>query len=202
MQGLRSLWSALLITLALLCDNKGPSAVCQQKSKIALTLNYLYGLSSFKKGPEGRPPLRDFFLDDRLKNSRRKMLFRSPLGLISSRECRKELLLSKTEFERGWINPAIRLAKEFWEQNRHTKGRNDFFFSSSEVFRCGNQKVATAHVSLRIFMTIVHRKPILLIIRKIFCSRNYFPFFHISLCCSPFVLSFTFTSKSMLLSVK
>ena len=43
MQGLRSLCFPLLITLALLCDNKGPSAVCQQKSKIALTLNYLYG---------------------------------------------------------------------------------------------------------------------------------------------------------------
>ena len=27
-----------------------------------------------------------------------------------------------------------------------------------------------------------HRKPILQIIRKIFCSRIYFPFFHISLC--------------------
>ena len=38
MQGLRNLWFPLLITLVLLCDNKGPSAVCQQKSKIALTL--------------------------------------------------------------------------------------------------------------------------------------------------------------------
>ena len=36
------------MTLALLCDNKGPSAVCQQKFRTALTLNYLYGLSSFK----------------------------------------------------------------------------------------------------------------------------------------------------------
>ena len=35
------------MTLALLCDNKGPSAVCQQKFRTALTLNYLYGLSSF-----------------------------------------------------------------------------------------------------------------------------------------------------------
>ena len=43
-----------------------------------------------------------------------------------------------------------------------------------------------------------HRRPILQIIRKIFCSRNYFPFFHISLCCSPFILSFTFTSKFVL----
>ena len=49
MQGLRSLWSPLLITLALLCDNKGRSAVFQQKSKIALNLNDLYGLNSFNK---------------------------------------------------------------------------------------------------------------------------------------------------------
>ena len=48
MQGLRSLWSPPLMTLALLCDNKRPSAVCQQKFRIALTLNYLYGLNSFK----------------------------------------------------------------------------------------------------------------------------------------------------------
>ena len=49
MQGLRSLWSPLLMTLGLLCDNKGPSAVCQQKFRTALTLHYLYGLSSFKQ---------------------------------------------------------------------------------------------------------------------------------------------------------
>ena len=47
MQRLRSLWFPLLINLALLCDNEGPSAVCQQKFKTALKLNYLYGLSSF-----------------------------------------------------------------------------------------------------------------------------------------------------------
>ena len=35
------------MTLALLCDNKEPSAVCQQKFRTALTLNYLYGLNSF-----------------------------------------------------------------------------------------------------------------------------------------------------------
>ena len=39
MQGLRSLWSPLLMTLALLYDNKGPSAVCQQKFRTALTHN-------------------------------------------------------------------------------------------------------------------------------------------------------------------
>ena len=48
MQGLRSLWYPLLMSLALLCDNKGPSVVCQQKFRTALTLKYLYGLSSFK----------------------------------------------------------------------------------------------------------------------------------------------------------
>ena len=48
MQGLRSLWSPLLMTLVLLCDNKRTSAVCQQKFRTALMLNYLYGLSSFK----------------------------------------------------------------------------------------------------------------------------------------------------------
>ena len=42
---------------------------------------------------------------------------------------------------------------------------------------------------------LVHRKPILQIIRKIFCSRNNFPIFPISLCCSHFVLSFTFTAN-------
>ena len=36
------------MTLAILFENKGPSAVCQQKSRTALTLNYLYGLNSFK----------------------------------------------------------------------------------------------------------------------------------------------------------
>ena len=36
MQGSRSLWSPLLMTLALLCDNKEPSAVCQQKFRTAL----------------------------------------------------------------------------------------------------------------------------------------------------------------------
>ena len=35
------------MTLALLCDNKGPSAICQQKFRTASTLNYLYGLNSF-----------------------------------------------------------------------------------------------------------------------------------------------------------
>ena len=35
------------MTVALLCDNKGSSAVCQQKFRTALTLNYLYGLNSF-----------------------------------------------------------------------------------------------------------------------------------------------------------
>ena len=60
MQGSRSLWSPLLMTLALLCDNRGPSVVCQQNFRTALTLkylcrlfiwtyvDYLYGLSSFK----------------------------------------------------------------------------------------------------------------------------------------------------------
>ena len=38
------------MTLALFCDNKRPSAVCQQKFRTALTLNYLYGLNSFKFG--------------------------------------------------------------------------------------------------------------------------------------------------------
>ena len=47
MQGLRSLWFPLLVTLALLCDNKRPSAVCQQKFRTALTLNYTLGLNSF-----------------------------------------------------------------------------------------------------------------------------------------------------------
>ena len=37
------------MTSALLCDNKGASAVCQQKFRTALTLNYLYGLNSFKQ---------------------------------------------------------------------------------------------------------------------------------------------------------
>ena len=36
------------MTLALLCDNKGPSAVYQQTFRTALTLNFLYGLNSFK----------------------------------------------------------------------------------------------------------------------------------------------------------
>ena len=36
------------MTLEPLCDNKGTSAVCQQKFRTALTLNYLYGLNSFK----------------------------------------------------------------------------------------------------------------------------------------------------------
>ena len=35
---------------ALLCDDKGPSAVCQQKFRTGLTLNYLYRLSSLKEG--------------------------------------------------------------------------------------------------------------------------------------------------------
>ena len=35
------------MTLALLCKNKGPSAVCQQKFRTVLTLNYLYGLNPF-----------------------------------------------------------------------------------------------------------------------------------------------------------
>ena len=48
MQGLRSLWSPLLMTLALLCDNKGMSAVCQQKFRTVLPLNYLYGLNFFR----------------------------------------------------------------------------------------------------------------------------------------------------------
>ena len=34
--------------LALLCYNKRPSAVCQQKFRTALTINYLHGLNSFK----------------------------------------------------------------------------------------------------------------------------------------------------------
>ena len=50
MQGLRSLCSPLLMTivLLLLCHKKGTSAVCQQKFMTASTLNYLYGLNSFK----------------------------------------------------------------------------------------------------------------------------------------------------------
>ena len=47
MQGLRSLWSPLLMTLALLCYNKGPSAFCQQNFRTALTFKYSYGLNSF-----------------------------------------------------------------------------------------------------------------------------------------------------------
>ena len=36
------------MTLAPLCNNKGPSAVGQQKFGTVLTLKYLYGRSSFK----------------------------------------------------------------------------------------------------------------------------------------------------------
>ena len=45
---LRSLWFPLLMTWALLCDNLGLSAFCQQNFKTALTLKYLYGLSSLR----------------------------------------------------------------------------------------------------------------------------------------------------------
>ena len=39
--------SSLLLTLALLCDNRGPSAVYQQKFRTALALKYLCGLNAF-----------------------------------------------------------------------------------------------------------------------------------------------------------
>ena len=42
------------------------------------------------------------------------------------------------------------------------------------------QKIVQCERSLR----VRHRKAIVQIIRKIFCSINYFPFFDISLCCS------------------
>ena len=47
-QGLRILWSSLLMTFLRLYNSKGPSAVCQQKFRTALTPKYLHGLSSFK----------------------------------------------------------------------------------------------------------------------------------------------------------
>ena len=43
-----SLFFSLLLILALLCDNKEPSAVCQQKFRRVLTLKYLHGLNAFK----------------------------------------------------------------------------------------------------------------------------------------------------------
>ena len=41
------------MTLALLYDNKGLSAICQQKFRRALTLKYLYGLNSFNEATVG-----------------------------------------------------------------------------------------------------------------------------------------------------
>ena len=47
MHGLISICFSLLLMLPILCDNKEPSAVCQQKFRGALTLKYLYGLNAF-----------------------------------------------------------------------------------------------------------------------------------------------------------
>ena len=56
----------------------------------------------------------------------------------------------------------------------------------------GNKSYSFARILRRINELISqHRKPISQIISRIFCSGNYFPFFHMSLCvvlcCSPFV---------------
>ena len=45
------------MTLALLCDNKRPSAACQQKFRTALTLNYFDGLNSFDSFKHSMNPI-------------------------------------------------------------------------------------------------------------------------------------------------
>ena len=48
------------MTFALLYDNKRTSAACQRKLRTALTLNYLYGLNSFKL-PYSKDALKVFY---------------------------------------------------------------------------------------------------------------------------------------------
>ena len=47
MSAFGGLWSLLPMTSAVLSDNKGPSAVCQQNFRTALTLRYFCGLKVF-----------------------------------------------------------------------------------------------------------------------------------------------------------
>ena len=58
------------------------------------------------------------------------------------------------------------------EQNRRTKSRNYFYFSSSEFFRCSAQNYYSAQGLLRIFITIVQK---IVWCRSAFSKREIFP---------------------------